>query len=83
LLAAALVERRWLLIVESRRTLAAPSMHLIVVPRPLPAVPLAGRRRYLIVVPRPMPTAPRRYLIKMPRPMPTAPRRYSAVGLRP
>jgi hypothetical protein len=29
--------------------------YLIVVPRPLPAAPLAVRRTYLIVVPRPMP----------------------------
>jgi hypothetical protein len=44
---------------------------LIVVPRPMPAVP----RRYLIVLPRPMPAAVVCYrsLIVVPRPLPTAP----------
>ena len=40
-------------------------------PRPLPAAPLAVRRRYLAVVPKPLPPAPlvvrRRYLAVVPR----------------
>jgi hypothetical protein len=58
LFAAALVVRRW---------------YLIMVSRPLPAAPLAVRRRYLIVVPRPTPAAPRMYLIVVYRPLPAAP----------
>jgi hypothetical protein len=40
--------------------LVAHRRYLIMVPRPLPAVPLVVRRRYMIGVPRLPPAAPRR-----------------------
>jgi hypothetical protein len=63
------------LIVVIKPIPAVPRGFLIVVRRQMPAAPLIERCSYLIVVSRLMPAAPPRYLIAVLRPMPAAPRR--------